>query len=63
VLEVLRKSGIRIDLFTFIQKLSETSPKYRYPMEWDNMAALRVSTFDKWMTRQISSFGKSSTTV
>lgn len=22
-------------------------------MEWDNMAALRVSTFDEWMTRQI----------
>jgi hypothetical protein len=52
-LEDLRKSGTRIDLFTFIQRLSDTSPRYSYPMEWDNMAALRVSTFDDWMTKQI----------
>jgi hypothetical protein len=49
----LRKGEARIDLFTFIQKLSDTSPKYRHPMEWDNFAALRVSTFEDWMTHQI----------
>jgi len=49
----LRKSGIRIDLLTFIQKLSDTLPKYVYPMELDNMAVLRISTFDHWMTHQI----------
>ncbi len=53
VLDGLRKSGIRIDLFTFMQKITETSPKYRYPMEWDNLAALPVSTFDHWWTEQI----------
>ena len=52
-LGVLRKSGTRIDLFTFIQKLSDISPRHSYPIEWDNMAALRVSTFDDWMTKQI----------
>lgn len=52
-LEILRQSGVRIDLFTFIQQLSDTSPKYRYPIEWDNIAALRVSTFDDWMKHQI----------
>jgi len=53
LLDALRKSGIRIDLFTFMQKLPETTPKYRYPMEWDNLAALPVSTFDAWWTQQI----------
>ena len=53
-LEALRESGIRIDLFTFMQKLPDTSPKYDYPMEWDNVAALRVSTFDQWRTKQIN---------
>ena len=53
-LEALRASGIRIDLFTFMQKLPDTSPKYDYPMEWDNVAALRVSTFDQWRTKQIN---------
>lgn len=43
----------RIDIFTFIQRLSDTAPRYSYPMEWDNMAALRVTTFDDWMTKQI----------
>jgi hypothetical protein len=52
-LELLRKSGRRIDLFTFIQKLSDTTPKYRYPMEWDNMAALPITTFDDWIKNQV----------
>ncbi len=55
MVEALRKSRTRIDLFTFIQKISDASPKYNYPMEWDNHAALRVSTFDQWMTDQVSS--------
>jgi len=53
IIEGLQKSGSRIDLFTFIQRLPETSPKYTYPMEWDNFAALRVSTFEHWWTQQI----------
>ena len=52
-LKALQKSRIRIDLFTFIQKLSDTSPKFSYPMEWDNFAAIPVSTFDHWMKHQI----------
>ena len=54
-LRALRNSEMRIDLFTFIQKLSDTSPKYSYPMEWDNLAALAVSSFDGWMKHQIDS--------
>jgi hypothetical protein len=49
----LRKSGMRLDIFTFMQKLPETTPKYKYPMEWDNMAVLPVSTFENWWTKQI----------
>ena len=55
VLEGLRNSGIRVDLFTFLQRLPETSPKYAYHMEWDNLAVLPVSTFDHWWTQQIRS--------
>ena len=52
-LEIIRKSRAGADLFTFTQKLSDTAPKYSYPTEWDNIAALRVTTFDDWMTKQI----------
>jgi hypothetical protein len=54
-LKVLRESGNRIDLFTFIQKITETTPKYNYPMEWDNMAVIPVTNFDDWMKNQIDS--------
>jgi hypothetical protein len=53
VLDGLRRCGARIDLFTFMQRLPETSPKYDYAMEWDNFAALSVSTFDHWWNDQI----------
>ena len=43
-----------MDLFTFIQPLPAGKPRYGYPMEWDNVAALPVSTFEHWWTVQIS---------
>jgi hypothetical protein len=52
-LDELRRARVRADLFTFTQPLAETSPKYGYPMEWDNAAALSVSSFDHWWTGQI----------
>jgi len=52
--ESLRESRERIDLFTFTRELSKTSPISKYPMEWDNMAVLSVSTFDEWWTKQIN---------
>jgi len=53
VIEAIRNSGVRADLFTFVQKLPGTLPKYNYPMEWDNFAALPISTFDDWWTKQL----------
>jgi hypothetical protein len=52
-LSSLRGSKARIDIFTFIQRLSDTTPKYDYRLELDNMAALPITTFDNWMTTQI----------
>jgi hypothetical protein len=53
ILTGLRNSGVRVDLFTFMQRLPDTTPKYKYPMEWDNLAALPVSTFENWWTKQL----------
>lgn len=52
--EVLRHSGTRVDLLTFVENVSNTSPRFAYPMEWDNLAVLAVSTFDNWWTKQIN---------
>jgi hypothetical protein len=53
MLDGLRKCGSRIDIFTFMQRVTDTKPKYHYAMEWDNFAALAISTFDYWWTEQI----------
>lgn len=52
-LGTLRKSRTRFDLFTFKPRLSDNSLKYDYPMETDNMAVIRVSSFDDWFNKQI----------
>ena len=53
VLAGMRELHPRIDLFTFLQKPPETSPKYSYPMRWDNLAVLSISTFENWWTNQL----------
>lgn len=50
----LRNSGTSIDVFTFVQRIADTKPKFDYHMEWDNLAVLPVSTFDNWMAHQIN---------
>ena len=52
-LEGLRTSRSRFDLFTFMQKLSESTPNFSYPMEWDNLAALPLTTYDRWWNEQL----------
>jgi hypothetical protein len=49
----LRQSSERIDIFTFIQSVYETEPKYSYRMEWDNQAVLPITTFENWWSKQI----------
>ena len=42
--------GLRADILSFSQKLPEVRPKYEYPMEWDSIAAVRLTTFEVWWT-------------
>jgi hypothetical protein len=49
----LRRTKPRMDLFTFLQRLPDTTAKHAYPIEWDNLAVLPVSTFENWWTKQI----------
>jgi hypothetical protein len=52
-LEDVQSAADVIDVFTFVQTLPHTQPRFSYSMEWDNFAALPVSTFDDWWNRQI----------
>lgn len=48
--------GTRVDIFTFLQKLPDTSVRYPFKVEMDNLAVLPVSTFENWWTNQIRSY-------
>jgi len=50
----IRAGRARVDLFTFLEKLPITSPQYTYPMVWDNLAVLPVTTYNDWWTKQIN---------
>lgn len=52
--EALQRGESRVDIFTFVQNLSDPKPRYNYPMEWDNLAAVPVSTYDNWLSKQIN---------
>jgi hypothetical protein len=52
-IEVMRASKTRIDIFTFMQRLPETKQKFPFLMEWDNFAAIPVTTFENWWSKQI----------
>jgi len=53
VLAGLQKSKMHVDLFTFLQRLPETSAKHPYLYEMDNLAVLPLTTFENWWTQQI----------
>ncbi len=53
IIESLKKSEDRIDLFTFMPRVVDIGAVYSYPAEWDNLAVLAISTFDKWWTQQV----------
>ena len=53
-IDALRTCGARIDLFTFIQSAANPTPQYDYPLDWDNLAAAPISTFEYWWTKQIN---------
>lgn len=53
--EVLRRTGLQADIFTFAQKLPDIIPRYPYHMEWDNLAVIPITTFSYWWERRIKS--------
>src|SRR5579862_2407888 len=39
---------LKADIFTFSQIVPETSPKYGYPMEFDSVAAIHLTSYSDW---------------
>jgi hypothetical protein len=50
----LREQRLKADIFTFSQKLPHTEPRFKYPMIWDNVAAIPITTFEDWWEKRLS---------
>jgi len=50
----LKNSGIDADIFTFIQRIPYSKPKFDFYMEWENVAAIPIKNFDYWWKNQIN---------
>jgi hypothetical protein len=47
----LRKSSFKADLFSFAQRIPDVEPKYPFLMEWDNVAVIPITTYQDWWGR------------
>jgi hypothetical protein len=50
IIEKLKKASYPPDLFTFEQKLPDVSPKYDYHLEWDNLAVIKIDSYNSWLS-------------
>lgn len=53
-LKHLSNSGVKADIFSFMQSLPESKPKFEYYMEWDSIAAIPISSYENWLKKQIA---------
>ncbi len=51
----LKEIGLNADLFTFAQKLTDTTPKHRYHMEWENLAVIPITIYSDWWEKRLES--------
>jgi hypothetical protein len=51
----LTAGSAKADIFTFWQRLPDTTPKYPYYREADEIAALRIVSYEDWWSNQLKS--------
>jgi hypothetical protein len=47
------RNGFGADIFTFAQRLPDATPRYAYPFEWDNVAAVRLDDPNDWWEKRL----------
>ena len=52
-IEILKKGGLKADIFTFAQRLPDSKPKYNYFFEWDSVAAIPIKSYEYWIQNQV----------
>ncbi len=55
VIQQLKSAPNRPDLFSFAQRVPDTTPRFGFHLDWDNVAVIPVSSHEHWFNKQISS--------
>lgn len=50
----IKAEGLGADLFTFLQKWDDRKPRYDFPIQWDSIAVLNLTTYENWWKQQIN---------
>lgn len=53
LIRAIKSAKVKADLLVFMQSLPESRPKYHYYMEWDNLAAIPIKSFDYWFQTKV----------
>lgn len=48
LLAILEDSPLKADIFTFAQRVPDSTPWFDYQMEWDNSAVVSITSFKEW---------------
>jgi len=51
----LQELGLGADIFSFAEKLPNTTPRYGFHFEWDNLAVIPITTFSEWFKNRAES--------
>jgi hypothetical protein len=49
----LIQEKLKADIFTFNQKITDPEPHYKYHIEWDNAAAITISSYQNWWDNEL----------
>jgi len=49
----VKGSGVPIDIFTFLHAFPQDGSPHPYQMEWDNFAAIKITSYDDWLRNEI----------
>jgi hypothetical protein len=56
VVEMLKaRRDLGVDLLTFWQRLPDTEAKYNFYQEWEEIAVLKITSYEHWWAQQIKS--------
>lgn len=47
-IDEIKKAHFDADVFTFSQHVPDIEPRYRFPMDWDNAAIIKIATYECW---------------